>query len=197
MYSEVTPKYIFQLKITLNDIDPPIWRRIQVPDSHTFWDLHVAIQDAMGWSDTHLHEFLVTDPASGVPVRIGVAESNHHPSSGGDVPVARYLRLERPRATYIYDFGDHWRHTILLESVLPRDQELKYPHCLAGERACPPEDCGGPPGYGDLLEAIGDPKHEEHEASIDRVDRGFDPEVFDIAKVNFDDPKERWKERFR
>ena len=94
MHSGVTPKHIFQLKITLNDIDPPIWRRIQVPDSHTFWDLHVAIQNAMGWSDTHLHEFLVTDPASGTPVRIGVAESKHHPSSGGDVPVGRVSPAE-------------------------------------------------------------------------------------------------------
>jgi len=191
---ETSQKQVLQLKISLNDIQPQIWRRIQVPDSYTFWELHIAIQDAMGWSDSHLHEFLVTDPQARAPVGIGVPDEKNGGDRqvlpGREVPLGRYLRPEKPWATYTYDFGDDWVHALLLESLLPKDERQKYPRCLAGERACPPEDCGGPPGYEEFLRAIGDPEHEEHEAMVQWAGGSFNPEAFDAGRVQFRDPSQ-------
>jgi len=143
----------------------------------------------MGWSNSHLYEFLVTDPETGKPVTIGTPDEerwgNRRAQSGQEVPLVRYLRPERPWVTYIYDFGDGWGHTLLLENVLPIDEDQRYPLCLAGKRACPPEDCGGPPGYQDFLRAIGDPKHVEHKAMLEWVGGNFDPEAFDATQVQF------------
>ena len=139
-----------QFKVSLNDIRPEIWRRIQVPASYSFWDLHVAIQDAMGWKDCHLHQFTVrtrgaeSPPIFGIPVDKFVGRRGVLP--GWEHLIAIYFSPESAEADYWYDFGDDWNHVVLLEEVLPKVLGQKYPVCTGGARACPPEDCGGPPG---------------------------------------------------
>jgi prevent-host-death family protein len=186
---------VYQFKITLNGIRPPIWRRIQVPSNYTFWDLHIAIQDAMGWFDCHLHEFYVNKPSSDDQERIGIPlevdmefDEEAIRNAGWKHQISHYLSLQNPKAIYVYDFGDGWEHTITLEKVLPREKGKIYPLCLKGKRACPPEDCGGVWGYKNLLEVIADPDHEEYDARMEWLGEDFDPEAFDVSLVKFDDP---------
>lgn len=107
--------------------------------------------------------------------------------------IANWFSMENRAANYIYDFGDGWEHRIELEKILPRDENIEYPICIAGKRACPPEDCGGIWGYKEFLEAIRDPEHENHEELLEWVGGEFDPEAFDPKKVYFEDPDERRK----
>ncbi len=189
---------VYQFKITLQGIKPPIWRRIQVPETYTFWDLHVAIQDAMGWSDSHLHEFRILNPSTGLEVNIGLPddELDNKILVDWNQKIADYFTMENPSADYIYDFGDNWEHKIQLEKILPREQNVNYPVCIKGKRACPPEDCGGISGYYDLLETISDPENEEYEEMMEWVGGKFDPEHFDVKEVSFDDPDKRRKMAF-
>jgi hypothetical protein len=189
---------IFQFRITLEHIKPPIWRRIQVPGTYSFWDLHVAIQDAMGWTDTHLHGFRVVNPGSKKPEEIGIPDEDFPDSRvlpGWERKIASYFLKEKDTASYTYDYGDDWVHSIKLEKILPKKEGVKYPVCVKGARACPPEDSGGPFGYPDFLDAVTDPSHEEHEDVLDWLGGEFDPEEFDPAEVFFDDPEERWQSR--
>lgn len=184
---------ILRFKITLKGIKPPIWRRIEIPSSATFWALHVAIQDAMGWTDTHLHEFSTTDEF-GPGMRIGVPDED-----GWGAPVAAgWTRKLSPvfgfpgaKAEYVYDFGDGWEHTILLESIEPARTGVQYPVCVDGRRRCPQEDCGGPGGYESLLEILADPTHEDHDEMLEWAGGPIDRESFDPRTVQFDDPKRR------
>ncbi|VVB87069.1 Plasmid pRiA4b ORF-3-like protein [uncultured archaeon] len=189
---------VYQFKITLEGIRPPIWRRIQVPETYTFWDLHVAIQDAMGWSDCHLHEFEILNPSTGLKVNIGLPgdELDRKILIDWNQKIADYFTMENPLASYAYDFGDNWEHKIQLEKILPREQNVNYPVCIKGKRACPPEDCGGIGGYYDLLEIISDPENEEYEEMMEWVGGKFDPEHFDVKEVSFDDPDKRRKMAF-
>jgi len=192
---------VYQFKITLRDIKPPIWRRIQVPENYSFWDLHVAIQDVMGWLDYHLHEFEISDPSTGMKVNIGIPvdddfDIEREVIPGWEVKIADYFCMENRVAYYEYDFGDGWEHTIKLEKILPREKNINYPVCTGGRRACPPEDVGGVGGYEDFLEIINNPEHEEYEESIEWSGGAFDPECFDVEEVSFDDPHERWKIAF-
>lgn len=191
---------IYQFKVVLIGVDPPVWRRIQVPASYTFWDLHVAIQDAMGWWDYHLHEFEILNPATGDRDRIGIPSDEYSPElqwlAGWEIPISAYFSPQNPDALYTYDFGDDWHHSVTLEDVLPRDPDVEYPCCLAGERACPPEDCGGVYGYADFLEAIRNPRHEEHDRMLEWVGFSFDADHFDPEEVAFDDPDQRWRIAF-
>jgi len=186
---------IYQFKITLWGIRPPIWRRIQVPETYTFWDLHVAIQDAMGWADYHLHEFEITSPQSRGKTRIGIPEGDFDREvlPGWKQKIADYFTQENRTANYMYDFGDGWEHKIELEKILPREKNVKYPTCIKGKRACPPEDCGGIGGYYNLLEIMGNPNHEEYDDMLEWLGEEFDPEHFDINEVMFDDPNKRRK----
>jgi len=191
---------VFQFKITLEGIKPPIWRRIQVPADYSFWDLHVAIQDAMGWDDYHLHEFKILDPNIQTTLRIGIPDEDFDCSqemlAGWDVYISDYFNEKNPLATYIYDFGDGWTHRIRLEKIESLLPDRNYPLCLSGKRACPPEDVGGIWGYENFLDIIRDPKHEEHERMLEWVNGGYDPENFETGKVEFSDPNERWKFAF-
>ena len=194
-------KNVYQFKVTLKDIRPPIWRRIQVPQDFTFWDLHVAIQDAMGWLDYHLHAFHMVNPRTGFKEEIGTPDEDFgwdddKIHAGWERKISRYFTSENNKALYTYDFGDDWRHEVKLEKILPRHKEVKYPLCVTGKRACPPEDCGGVWGYADLLEVLKDPEHEEYEATVEWAGEDFDPEKFEIAEVVFSDPKVRWDYAF-
>ncbi len=192
---------IYQFKITLKGISPAIWRRIQVPASYSFWDLHVAVQDAMGWLDSHLHVFRVINPETDVVDEIGIPNidpfHDDQPClAGWEIPLSAYFTKPGTSADYEYDFGDSWEHEILLEKIEDRSQGQKYPRCLAGKRACPPEDCGGTWGYEELLETIRDPSHEEYESTIEWLGEDYDSEAFDPKNVRFDDPRKRWKRAF-
>jgi hypothetical protein len=190
-------KQVYQFKITLKDTKPPVWRRIRVPETYTFWDLHVAIQDAMGWSDYHLHGFVLRDPQTGAEVFIGIPD-DEFPSlrvtlAGWRQKISDWFSGDRKTARYEYDFGDGWEHEIRLEKVLPREEGVEYPVCLDGKMACPPEDVGGTGGYERFLRILADPSHEEHESMLEWAGGGFNPTDFDPAAVEFDNPKERLK----
>ncbi|MFQ5780091.1 MAG: plasmid pRiA4b ORF-3 family protein [Nitrospiria bacterium] len=190
----------YQFKVTLKGVEPPIWRRIEVPAGYSFWDLHVAIQDAMGWFDCHLHAFRISNPDTGEMEEIGIPYDEGFDDRpclpGWEVPMAAYFKGPGDRSDYDYDFGDGWEHEIVLEQIVSRFPRTKYPRCLEGERACPPEDCGGTSGYEDLLETIFDPAHEEHDRTMEWLGGEFDPEAFDPKQVRFDHPKKRWKIAF-
>lgn len=172
---------IYQLKITLAEIRPPVWRRIQVPGNTKLPDLHLMIQAAMGWYNCHLHKFTIG----------GVEYSDPDPDWDDlDYEDETRARLDQAvsRAgisfSYLYDFGDGWEHDILVEEILEPSKGVEYPICLAGERACPPEDVGGVWGYHDFLEAIADPKHEEHESYLEWGGGEFDLAAFDVEETN-------------
>ncbi len=190
-------KRIYQLKITLQDIEPPIWRRIQIPSTYDFWDLHSAIQDAFGWTNSHLHSFTYTDQYSGDPIVFGIPfepefEDDLVALAGWQHKINRYITSVTGSIIYTYDFGDNWRHAIELEEILPYEKGSNLPRCLDGERNGPPEDCGGPHGYNNLLEILFDPSDAEYEDTRIWVDsiKGchFEPEQFDAAKVKFAKP---------
>jgi hypothetical protein len=194
-------KMVYQFKVSLMDIKPIIWRRIQVPSTYSFWDLHVAIQDAMGWLDYHLHEFRIPTLDREEISRIGIPDDEGFEEepvlAGWDVSISDYFSSQNPSAEYTYDFGDDWRHTIKLEDIIPRSPGVRYPVCSAGARHCPPEDVGGPFGYGEFLRAIRNPKHPEHNSYLEWVGGFFDATAFDPARVRFDNPGRRWKLAFQ
>ncbi len=173
---------LFQFKITLLDIAPAIWRRVQVPDC-TLVEFHEFVQAAFGWENYHLHQFEIGGVRYTEPAPDG---DDFDTDSEDETDVLLSTLLPKSSRTarweYEYDFGDGWRHEVLFERFPPAVPKAKAPLCLEGERACPPEDCGGPPGYADYLDAIADPDHERHEEM--RGWRGpFDPEAFDAKKA--------------
>jgi len=170
----------YQIKVTLRDIRPPIWRRIQVRSDITLGTLHKIIQIIMGWTDTHLHQFTVGETYYGVPDPIATYEIKNEKN----VKLSRIVSGEGTKFVYEYDFGDYWCHEILIEKILPFDPVKKSPICLRGKRATPPEDVGGAWGYKDFLEAIFDADHPEHEDMLDWIGGAFDPEEFDLDKIN-------------
>jgi hypothetical protein len=184
-----------QFLIVLAGSRPRIWRRLQLRASGTFWDLHVAIQDAMGWLDCHLHQFDI-ETLDG-PVAIGIPDDDsEHVLSGWSVPLTRYFKVARNRATYDYDFGDGWQHSILLEAIVPAEAGAKFPLCMDGAGACPPEDSGGIQSLAALNRIINNPNHREHESMKEWADSQvryppYRPGAFDPAEVVFDKPKQR------
>ena len=188
---------IYQFKISLKGIKPSIWRRIHVPDIYSFWDLHVAIQDAMGWQDCHLHDFSIRNPRTNVKERIGIPDEDDEFElnilQGWELLIADYFSTKNNTATYVYDYGDNWEHTVKFEKILPRAKETKYPRCTDGERACPPEDCGGIHGYVEFLETIMNPGHDQYENMLHWAGMDFEPERFAPNNVHFDNPKKRLK----
>jgi hypothetical protein len=168
----------YQMKITLKGIRPPIWRRVQVPGTIRLAGFHEVIQAVFGWTDTHLHEFLINGESYGRP-----HDFEEDVVDEAKLTLAQAVGQSK-RFTYTYDFGDDWEHEILVEKIIAGDSGSERPLCLAGKRHRPPEDCGGPWGYREFLKAIGDPRHEEHDAMLDWVGGEFDSEAFDIAAVN-------------
>lgn len=184
---------VCQFKISLEGTRPPIWREIQIPESYTFWDFHVAIQDAMGWEDYHLHEFELLKPSTGSKVNIGIPDDDfgRRILAGWTQKIADYFSLEKRTANYLYDFGDCWKHQIELQKIILKKRGIVYPVCTNGKRACPPEDSGGIGRYEELLGIIKNPAHEEYEEMLEWLGGEFDPEYFKAKKVHFDDPDSR------
>ncbi len=177
----LTRSVAHQLKITLVDIAPLIWRRVLVPGPLTLDQLHHVVQQLISWTDAHLHEFVIGGQRYGMP--------------DPDMPVStilpdRLVRLQDVappsggRFVYRYDFGDGWELEIAVEQILPADPHSRGPVCLDGARRGPPEDCGGPAGYAELLATLRDPSHSEHNAMRGWVGRRFDPEHFDVDATN-------------
>jgi Plasmid pRiA4b ORF-3-like protein len=175
---------VYQLKVTLRDSKPPIWRRIQVPADITLAKLHRIIQVTMGWSNSHMHQFIVGDAYYGVPDSGMDFGMDMEVKSESKVKLDKVAAAEKSRFVYEYDFGDSWEHQILVEKILPATEGAQYPICLAGKRACPPEDIGGVWGYDGFLEAIKDPEHPEHDDMVEWMDEDFDPEAFDLERIN-------------
>jgi hypothetical protein len=174
------PIQIYQLKVTLRGSHPLIWRQFQVKSDITLAKLHRILQTVMGWTNTHLHRFLIRGAQYGIPddvvLRKMIDERKHRLS---DV-----VSGQASRFTYEYDFGDGWHHELLLERTLSPEAGVHYPVCLAGARACPPEDVGGMAGYENLPEAIHDPNHPQREEYLEWIGDGFDSEAFDADEVN-------------
>jgi Plasmid pRiA4b ORF-3-like protein len=175
-----SPQIIYQLKITIKDIRPPIWRRVQVDSSTTLEQLHSIVQIVMGWEDYHLHSFSI----SGVEYGPSQAEWGAEIRSEKSVKLSRVTGGEKFKFHYTYDFGDSWEHEILVEKELPASPDTRYPVCVTGKRACPPEDCGGSWGYRELLEILADPSNPEYGERVEWVGEDFDPNAFDLAEVN-------------
>jgi len=175
---------IYQFKITLKESHPPIWRRIQVQDC-TFDKLHEHIQTAMGWTNSHLQHFKLGEQLYGDPdlMQENFEEMEYKGSTTTKISDILPKTGKRFRFQYEYDFGDSWYHEVLFEGKVRAEPKVKYPLCLEGARACPPEDCGGIWGYADFVEAIQNPDNERHEELLEWVGGKFDPEAFDSAKA--------------
>ncbi len=188
---------VYQFRIVLKDSKPPIWRRIQVPENYSFWDLHVAIQDAMGWEDCHLHEFTTVISKGKLRGRqhIGIPDPDgfREVLPGWKEKIKDWFsRFEK--MNYDYDFGDNWEHPVILEKILPKESGKKYPICVAGKMTCPFEDSGAIWGYYEKLEILKNPNHSEYKDIVDWVgDENFNPEEFNPEEVIFDNPKVRLK----
>lgn len=194
-------KTVFQFKITLREIKPVIWRRIQVPATYSFWDLHVAIQGAMGWTDSHLHEFKVVNPQNEKIHTMSILTDGEEEFCDDlfldwEKRIDAYFSEENPRAFYRYDFGDCWDHDIVLEKILPRITGDKYPKIINGERACPPEDCGSTQGYKRFVAIMKNEKHPEHKKMLAWYGKRYDAADWKPAYVHFDSPGLRYKQMF-
>jgi hypothetical protein len=174
--------HVCQLKITLSGTKPAIWRRLEVPGNMSLGTLHCVIQDAFGWSDSHMHVFETSFGSIGVPDdELGFADER-------SVALRDVAPRTGDRLMYTYDFGDNWEHEIVVEKLLTGESGTHYPRCTGGRRACPPEDCGGVWGYGELLHAVRDPGHEEHNEMTswleEMIPTGFDPAEFHLGEAN-------------
>lgn len=176
------PVEIYQIKVTLRGSQPPIWRRIQVRSDTTLAKFHRILQRVMDWEDAHLHQFVIRGQYYGIPDQ---DEGEPHKTRDerkyklGDVVPA-----EGSQFAYTYDFGDYWQHMLVIEKTLPPQEGARYPVCLAGTRACPPEDMGGISGYENFLQAINSPDHPEHDEYREWIGGDFDPEAFNVDEVN-------------
>lgn len=170
---------VYQFKVTLRDILPPIWRRFQVWEDATLAQLHRVLQMVMGWENYHLHEFRIGRKIYGMPD----LDDERKVFDVKRTRVREVVQRVGAEFEYAYDFGDGWEHDVLLEGIFQPDPDTSYPRCIAGERNCPPEDVGGSGGYENYLAALVDPEHEEHEDMT--AWRGpFDPEAFSLPAIN-------------
>jgi hypothetical protein len=184
--SSKKPVKTYQLKIELQGSSPPIWRRVLVPGDSSLYRLHGVIQAVMEWDNDHMHQFIVDKQFYSDPD----FELNAFDDAPGVLDEGKTLLMTvAPRAgkvlIYEYDFGDSWMHRIKVEKILePEPSAGDAVKCIDGARACPPEDCGGLWGYEDMLNALKDPRHKGHESAAAWLGEEFDPEAFDVEKVN-------------
>lgn len=185
---------IYNLKVVLLGSKPPIWRRLQVPGDASLGWLHAVLQVAVGWTNSHLHQFKLGETC--------YSDTRHYSAEfEGDTEILEEhkftLRQIAPREQdalgYEYDFGDSWEHEITVDKILPHDAAASTTAvCLDGARACPPEDCGGVWGYANFLKILKNHKHPEHESMKEWLGRPFDAEAFDVVKTNLWLQKLKW-----
>jgi len=174
---------IFQIKISLKNAKPPIWRRIKIDAATDLETFHNVLQDVMGWTNSHLFEFVASDKK-----RYGIIDDEYvdgyeDVTEASEATLQDVLKREGSKIIYVYDFGDCWEHEILLEEQSVGD-DGDLPICITGKKACPPEDCGGLWGYYDMLIIIKDKKHPEHKEMLEWLGFDFDPDHFDKNEVN-------------
>ena len=172
----------YQLKVTLNGAKPPIWIRILVPNDIQLGKLHIVLQVLMGWTNSHLHQFVSGRTFYGIQddefsFEMEVEDENKY-------KLNQLLISEKDSFKYEYDFGDGWEHKIVLEKILPYEKDKQLPRCIKGKRACPPEDCGGIWGYQELLDILKNPEHTEYEDMVEWLGGEFDSEAFSISETN-------------
>lgn len=184
----------YQLKVELLGTDPLIWRRLLVRGDMSLGLLHAVIQVAMGWTNSHLHQFAAGSVRYSDPrMDLDMGPDETADQDEGRTPLVEAAPREGAELVYEYDFGDSWEHLITVEKIHAPDAASKgFAKCLDGGRACPPDDCGGVGGYEDLLDAVRDPEHEDHEDMLEWLGGMFDPEAFDIKKVNTCLRKLKW-----
>jgi hypothetical protein len=170
---------LYEIKVELKEIEPPIWRILQVPSRTSLLKFHRILQRAMGWTNSHLHLFDVDGKLYGEPS----TERDLEILDSRKMTLGKIFTEGRTAFLYEYDLGDSWRHNITLMGTVEGEAEEKLA-CTAGARACPPEDCGGTMGYYGLLVALSDPDHEEHDTMLEWVGGKFDPKAFDVAAVD-------------
>ncbi|MGM0508720.1 MAG: plasmid pRiA4b ORF-3 family protein [Fusobacteriota bacterium] len=186
---------VYRVRITLRDIEPKIWRVIEIPANYTFFDLNVAIQGAVGWKGYHMHEFQVRDKMLNDILRIGVPSDLNDELPSWTQKISDYMKRDIQEINYIYDFGDYWEHRIEIEDVYPAKEDIEYPRCLDGELAGPLEDSGGPGGYEEVFEAM-KPKDESNldeeyrQQLVGWIPSNYQPSVFNPKEVSFKNPGE-------
>lgn len=172
----------YQVQIALRNFKPKIWRRLIVDPETSLEDFHRIIQTAMGWTNSHLHQFIKDKQFYSLP-----SEDDWDNSDSIDYrpfKIKDFLIKEKDRMVYEYDFGDGWEHDIILEKQILFDNDLIYPTCTKAVSACPPDDCGGVWGYSNLLTILADPKHQEHEEMKEWIGEYFDPDFVDLEEIN-------------
>jgi len=173
----------WQLKIELLGVTPSVWRRIIVPETIKLPKLHTVFQIALGWTNSHLHEFVIGGVRYADPDPDFADELDHVDQK--NVVLVKALGIDSRCFDYVYDFGDDWHHIVIVEEQIPdRDVAPSLVHCSGGANRCPPEDVGSTRGYAEFLEAISDPEHEEHDRYLHWVGGHFDPTRFDIDATN-------------
>lgn len=179
---KVATASIFQLKVALGEIKPPIWRRLLVPGNISLLQLHEIIQVAMDWTNSHLHQFVQGNTFYGIPD--DEFEDAHPVRDERDYVLAKVLERKGRKIVYEYDMGDCWQHLVEVEEIHSPKGWQSNARCLDGARHCPPEDVGSTPGYENFLAAIRDPKHPEHEEMLEWCGGNFNPEAFSKDEVN-------------
>ena len=201
MYSQKVSRF----RISLTEIEPEIWREIDVPSDYNFWELHVAIQDAMGWLDYHLHEFRPRKKSPTDGKRVGIPQPDFDDIEvipGWEISIKKHFTTLGNTIDYTYDFGDSWEHEVTLIGMFLADENAKIPNCHAGERACPPEDCGSVPGYYNLLEVLSSPANDGYEEISHWLQNHakkywpYKPDYFSAKRTKFSDPYQRWCNAF-
>ena len=185
------------LKVTLAyTAKPPVWRKIRISEEASFETLHLAIQASFGWHDYHLWEFSprpFTSPRIGPPEDEMFAGVGEPVKDASQIPLSTVFTQSKDQFSYVYDMGDSWEHTIVLEKIV--EEPAPIPMCVAGKGTCPPEDCGGIPGYYNMVEAINNPKHDEHEDMMDWL--GFEKgHTWDVNSFDLEDTQAFMKKEF-
>ena len=171
---------VHQLKVTLRSVKPPVWRRIVVRSNSPLGELASVLEAAMGWLGGHLHVF----EAEGTWYGSADPDWDSNDQDENEHRLGDVLATVGSKMRWDYDFGDGWEHDVVVEKITDADPGVEYPLCLAGRGACPPEDCGGPPGYAELLRALADPSHADHDDLRRWAPPGFDPASFDVEDAN-------------
>ena len=171
---------VYHVKVTLKDISPPVWRRLQVRGDTPLFGLHRILQHAMPWTNSHLHQFVVGTTFYGSPDY----EFGREILSERMTTIREIAPYVKKRFEYEYDFGDGWEHEIVVEKILSPDPALRCPRCLGGARACPPEDCGGTGGYQRMLETLREPADPEYDDLLAWLGGHWDAEAFDLDEIN-------------
>jgi len=192
MATERPPLFVYYLKVTLKDSKPPIWRDILVPSDLTLEELHYVIQTVMGWGNSHLHQFIAEEVLYTDDINsdnsdeygLDTRDEDEQDRNEKKYTVSQILTKEQACIIYEYDLGDSWTHKIELKKILPADPNARQARCLRGEKACPPEDCGGIWGYTDMLETLRNAKNSDKKEILAWLGNDFNPDYFNIDEIN-------------